>query len=321
MVCPGVQWSSQKYFAKASLFELPRGDVVQSSYPKSGTHWVQYITQLILNGGQPISSYDEFTRNLRAIEYVDTEGWVSPMPVRLFTTHLPLSRETMNEEAKYIYVARNPWDVCVSQFRMTKDLSSSKFEDGTFEEFFEPFVEGDLGYGSYFDHVASGYALKEEQNVFFVTYEELKEDTRGTILRLASFLGASYGTVLQNDSETLEKILELSKPEHMRKVIVLNLNGNETQEWNELFDKQRITSREGYGGDKSKYAVVKEAKVGRWKEYFTPDLLARFEKRILEEGDKGIFYGAVGRHPQGSVQIIPRVYIAPVLLHTLVLSC
>ncbi|KAL1445836.1 hypothetical protein MTO96_044785 [Rhipicephalus appendiculatus] len=240
-------------------------------------------------GGKAISSYDELTRNVRAIEYMDTEGWVSPMPVRLFTTHLPLSRDTMNEEAKYIYVARNPWDVCVSQFRMTKDFSTSKFEDGTFEEFFAPFIEGDLGYGSYFDHVASGYALKEEQNVFFVTYEDLKRDTKGEVLRLASFLGESYGEVLRNDSQMLENIVELSKPEHMRKVIVFDFNANESQEWNEFFKKKKITSKEGYRGDQLKVRTGKDAKVGGWKEYFTPELLARFEERIHEEGDKASF--------------------------------
>ncbi|KAH7934451.1 hypothetical protein HPB51_029174 [Rhipicephalus microplus] len=134
---------------------------------------------------------------------MDTEGWVSSMPVRLFMTHLPLSRDIMNEEAKYAYVARNPWDVCVSQFRVTKDFSIAKFEDGTFEAFFEPFIKGDLGYGSYFDHVASGYAFKDKQNVFFVTYEELKKDTKGTILRLAGFLGESYQSALLKDSQML----------------------------------------------------------------------------------------------------------------------
>ncbi|KAL1483887.1 hypothetical protein MTO96_032894 [Rhipicephalus appendiculatus] len=265
------------------------GDIVLSTYPKSGTHWILYITQLILNRGKPISSFDEFTRNHRAIEYVGTEGWVSPMPFRLFRTHLPLSRDAMNEEAKYIYIARNPWDVCASQFRMTADLSSSKFEDGTFEEFFEPFSEGDLGYGSYFDHVASAYALKDEHNVFFVTYEDLKKDTKSEVLRLASFLGESYGEVLRSDSQMLENIVELSKPGHMRKVILVNLSANESQEWNELFVKKQITSKEGYRGDHSKYALVKDAKVGGWKEYFTPDLLGRFEKRIQEEGDKASF--------------------------------
>ncbi|KAL1483886.1 hypothetical protein MTO96_032893 [Rhipicephalus appendiculatus] len=256
--CPMV---IPELFRKGLSFRAARGDVVQSTYPKSGTHWIQYITQLILNGGKLITSYDALARNFRAIEYLDTEGWVSPMPVRLFMTHLPLSRDAMNEQAKYIYVARNPWDVCVSQFRMTKDLSNSKFEDGTFEEFFEPFIEGDLGYGSYFDHVASGYALKEQQNAFFVTYEDLKRDTKGEVLRLASFLGESYGEVLRNDSQMLENIVELSKPEHMRKVIVLDLSANETQVYKELFVNKTITSKDGYCGDRTKYALVKEAKL------------------------------------------------------------
>ncbi|XP_075539973.1 sulfotransferase 2A8-like [Dermacentor variabilis] len=276
-------------FRKGLSFRAAKGDVVQSTYPKSGTHWVQYITQLIVNGGKPISSYGEFTRNHRAIEYVETDSWESPLPVRLFVTHHPLSRETMNKEAKYIYIARNPWDVCVSQFRMTTDLSYFHFEDGTFEEFFESFIEGDLGFGSYFDHVASAYAIKDDPNFFFVTYEELKKDTRGTLMRLASFLGERYERALLENSQTLLNILEWSKPEHMRNVIVFNHKESETPEWNDLFAKVNITSKEGYGGDKTKYAVVKEAKVGSWKEYFTPYLLARLEKKIQEEGDKACF--------------------------------
>ncbi|XP_075539951.1 amine sulfotransferase-like [Dermacentor variabilis] len=276
-------------FRKSICFRAAKGDIVLNTYPKSGSHWVQYITQLILNGGKPINSYGEFTRNYRAIEYVETAGWESPLPVRLFMTHQPLSRETMNKEAKYIYIARNPWDVCVSQFRMTTDLSSYKFEDGTFDEFFEPFIEGDLGFGSYFDHVASAYAIRDEPNLFFVTYEELKKDIKGTVLRLASFIGVRYERAMLENSQMLQDILEWSKPEHMRKVVVLNFRESETPEWNDLFVKINVTSKEGYGGDRTKYALVKEAKVGGWKEYFTPDLLARLEKKIQEEGDNASF--------------------------------
>ncbi|KAH7960361.1 hypothetical protein HPB49_018932 [Dermacentor silvarum] len=262
---------------------------MQSTYPKSGSHWIQYLTQLILNGGKPISSYDEFTRNFRAIEYIDTDGWESPLPVRLFMTHHPLSRETMNKEAKYIYIARNPWDVCVSQFRMTTDISSSQFEDGTFEEFFKPFIQGSLGFGSYFDHVASAYAIKEEPNFLFITYEELKKDIKGTVLRLARFLDERYERALLQNSQMLQNILEWSKPEHMRKVIVFNLCENETHESNDLFVKNKITSKEGYGGENTKYALVKEAKVGGWKKYFTPEQLARFEKKVQDEGNNASF--------------------------------
>ncbi|XP_075542683.1 sulfotransferase 2A8-like isoform X1 [Dermacentor variabilis] len=276
-------------FRKSLSFRAAKGDVVLCTYPKSGSHWVQYIMQLIVNGGKPISFYDEFIRNFRLIGYVETDGWESPLPVRLFLTHHPLSRETMNKEAKYIYIARNPWDVCVSQFRMNTDLSSYQFEDGTFEEFFEPFIEGDLGFGSYFDHVASAYAIRDEPNLLFVTYEQLKKDIRGTVLRFASFLGERYERALLENSQMLQNIVEWSKAEHMRKVIVHNLRENASPEWNDLFVKKNMTSKEGYCGDKTKYAIVKEAKVGGWKEHFTPDLLALLEKKIREEGDKASF--------------------------------
>ncbi|KAH7957033.1 hypothetical protein HPB52_014492 [Rhipicephalus sanguineus] len=60
------------------------------------------------------------------------------------------------EGAKFVYVARNPWDVCVSFYHMVKDLSVFRFQDGTFDDFLEAFLAGGFGFGSYFQHVASG---------------------------------------------------------------------------------------------------------------------------------------------------------------------
>ncbi|XP_050028866.1 amine sulfotransferase-like [Dermacentor andersoni] len=276
-------------FRKSLLFRAANGDVVQSSFPKSGTHWIQYITQLIIKKGEAIPTHADFASNLRSIEYMGCDDWKSALPVRLLVTHNPLERETMNDKAKYIYIARNPWDVCVSLFRMVTDLSVYRFQDGTFEELFEPFVEGDVGYGSYFDHVAKAYALKDEPNVFFVTYEELKKDTRSTVLRLAHFLGEAYGMHLENDSHTLRKILEWSTPEHMRRVMIMSLQANDNQQLNELFSRDNIKSKQGYEGDCYKYTVVREAKVGSWRDYFTPEMLSRFEEKIRDQGDKASF--------------------------------
>lgn len=153
---------------KALKFRAEAGDVVQSTYPKSGTNWVQYITQLILNCGAAVLNFEEYSRNYRLLEYVNFERWKSPLSLRIFTTHLPLSRDAITKEGKYVYVARNPWDVCVSLFHMVTNLSSHKFQDGTFEEFVDAFLAGDFGYGDYFEHVASGYALKNEPNVFLL---------------------------------------------------------------------------------------------------------------------------------------------------------
>ncbi|KAL1474886.1 hypothetical protein MTO96_037693 [Rhipicephalus appendiculatus] len=206
------------------------------------------------------------------------------MPPRLFYTHQPLRREIVNDEAKYVYVARNPWDVCASFYRMVTDVSTYKFQDGTFEEFFESFIEGELGYGSYFDHVSAGYALKDRPNVFFLTYEELKADTRSVVLRLADFLGSSYGRALEEDEERLQNILEWSTPQHMRKRMVIDYNSNEASQSDELSADKHAESKRGCEGEKSKFTLVKEGKVGNWKDCFTPNLLACLEKKIHEEG-------------------------------------
>ncbi|KAK8769897.1 hypothetical protein V5799_013638 [Amblyomma americanum] len=188
----------------------------------------------------------------------------------------------LTKEGKYVYVARNPWDVCVSFYKMASNLSNFDFQDGTFEEFVDVFVNGNFGYGDYFEHVASGYALREEPNVFFITYEELKKDTLEVILRLARFLGERYGNALQEDDKLLEQLLDRSKPEYMRSVVVLNLSDNASPHWEDLVSRTKPTCKEGYEGDKSRYAFVRTATVGGWKEYFTPELLRRIESRICE---------------------------------------
>ncbi|XP_077508127.1 3-alpha-hydroxysteroid sulfotransferase-like [Amblyomma americanum] len=278
-------------FRESLKFRALKDDVVMSAYPKVGTHWLQYIVQLILKEGEPVDSHEEFTNNIRSIEHTANKEWKPVLPARFYYTHLPLRRETMNPKAKYIYAARNPWDTCVSFYHMISDLSPYRFQDGTFAEFFEAFLEGSFGFGSFFEHVAAGYALRNEPNVFFVTYEELKADTRGTVLRLAHFLGDRYGKALE-DSTTglLDKLLERSSSEYMKNVMVVNLEKKPAPGAVAAATGRKIvTSKAGHQGDETKYAVVRSAKVGGWKEYFTPDQLRRLEDKIRDMGERAAY--------------------------------
>ncbi|KAL1468953.1 hypothetical protein MTO96_041141 [Rhipicephalus appendiculatus] len=45
---------------KVLQFRALAGDLVQSTFPKSGTHWMMYIVQLILRDAEPMASYEEF---------------------------------------------------------------------------------------------------------------------------------------------------------------------------------------------------------------------------------------------------------------------
>ncbi|KAL1445950.1 hypothetical protein MTO96_028967 [Rhipicephalus appendiculatus] len=270
-------------------FRAKQGDLVQVTFPKSGTHWLMYITHLILKQGQLITTYDEFAREWRFLEYMNIANFRSSLPLRTFATHLVLDKRTLAEEGKYVYLARNPWDVCVSLYHMMINLSAYEFQDGTFEDFVHAFMSGHTGFGDYFEHVAAGYALREQPNVFFVTYEELKQDTSEVVLRLAYFLGEQYGRALQQGDALLQQVLERSQPEYMRNVLVIDLSGRGDHQWNEVLSGKKVTCSNGYEGDVNKYAYVRKGKVGSWREYFTPDLLRKMEKRILEAEKESSF--------------------------------
>lgn len=263
-------------------FRAQKGDVVQSTFPKSGTHWMMYIVQLVVRDGEQLDTHEVFTKEYRFIEYMDIKDWKSSLPLRIFATHLPLTKDIITKEGKYIYVARNPWDVCVSMYHMVTNLSSYEYQDATFEDFVNVFVSGNFGYGDYFEHVASAYDLRQEPNVFFVTYEEMKKDTRSVVLRVARFLGDHYSRALEADEEVLRNLLEKTKPDHMRSVMVVDFRDNLNPQWKEVFDRSKVTCKEGYKGDEMKYGIVRQAKVGSWKEHFTPELLRRMEARIIE---------------------------------------
>ncbi|KAH9378063.1 hypothetical protein HPB48_007113 [Haemaphysalis longicornis] len=174
---------------------------------------------------------------------------------------------------------------------MVSDLSVYQFQDGTFDDFFESWIEGSFGFGCFFEHVASGYALRNEPNVFFVTYEELKADTRNTVLKLAHFLGERYGKVLEDSSSgLLDKLLERSTPEYMKGLMVVSLERKPAPGAVAAATGQKVvTSKAGFEGDDKKYAVVRSAKVGGWKEYFKPEQLRRIEAKILSMGDRASF--------------------------------
>lgn len=270
-------------------FKARAGDVVLSTFPKSGTHWVQFIIQLILKKGGTITTHKEFTDNMRLLEYSRCQDWIPSLPLRTFISHLPLSCDRLTQEAKYVYVARNPWDVCVSFFHWTTNLGVYDFQDGTFEEIVAAFIGGNFGYGDYFEHVASGYELRAEPNVFFVTYEELKKQKRSVVLKLAYFLGEEYGNVLESNEDLLKQLLERSTAEAMRSILVVDLDGGLNEEWHEVLSRSMFKCKDGYGGDENKYGIVRTAKVGGWREHFTPELLCRMEFRIQQAEKKTSF--------------------------------
>lgn len=67
-----------------------------------------------------------------------------------------------------------------------------KFQNGNFDDYFELFMDGKVDFGDYFDNLLSWYEHRNDSNVLFITYEQMKKDPKTYILKIAEFMGEKY---------------------------------------------------------------------------------------------------------------------------------
>lgn len=220
-VIEGLPWSH--YFAEETVrsalaYQPQPDDVFVVSYPKCGTTWLQYLVYNIYSGGVPARNREQFWDNTPFLEMRGAERSAKRTRPGAIKTHLPFSKQPYSPEARYLYITRNPFDCCVSYFYHTKHLPAYCFSEGTFDEFFDLFVGGELEFGDYFDHLLSWYAHRADPNVLFLTYEELKKDTRAAVTKIASFLGDEYAQRLRTEPDLVDRILEAATLRNMKKI-------------------------------------------------------------------------------------------------------
>lgn len=112
-----------------------------------------------------------------------------------------------SEKAKYIYVARNPKDCCTSFYHHMKVLPGYQFSDGTYDEFLDMYISGKVEFGNFFDHPIPWYNKRNEVNVFFTTFENMKKDLKQVTMDVAEFIDKKEAKYLLHNPEVLEKIL------------------------------------------------------------------------------------------------------------------
>ena len=106
-------------FASALDYQAAAGDIFVSAYPKCGTTWTQHIVYLLQCGGVPLGAGDRLTELFPHLEEVGSRFVASLAPPRCIKTHLPFAMTPYHRQARYIYVARNPFDCAVSFFHHT----------------------------------------------------------------------------------------------------------------------------------------------------------------------------------------------------------
>ncbi len=179
--------------------ELFASDTWVVTYPKCGTTWMQQIVALVSNKGEEDGrKINESVPWIEAAnnpdpdyDYkVDISALKSP---RSFKSHFPydlMPCGVPNETScKYIYVARNPKDVAVSYYHHYLGFKYVPKLD--WDTYMTWFLSGQVVLGDYFDHVLSWWHHREEGNILFMKYEDMKRDLHSAVKLVSDFMGHS----------------------------------------------------------------------------------------------------------------------------------
>ncbi|KAJ8040139.1 Sulfotransferase family cytosolic 1B member 1 [Holothuria leucospilota] len=212
-----------EYIGGVRDWKTREDDIFISTYPKSGTHWMYEIVQLILANGYP-DKIDRSKMMKSTLEMRHPPELVKPTyealdtaeSPRVIMTHLPwqfLPRQiTEKKKGKVIvYVVRNPKDVITSQNRFSLSTTGKQKDEELWTYLINVFLTGDVMYGSWFDHVKRHWEHRNQGNVFFTSYEEMKKDLRSIIKPLSKFLGHEL------DEDALSRVEEKSTVKAMKK--------------------------------------------------------------------------------------------------------
>ncbi|KAL1414140.1 hypothetical protein MTO96_000959 [Rhipicephalus appendiculatus] len=201
----------------ALSYEPQHGDVFVVTYPKCGTTWVQCIAYGIYNDGQPPPDLAGFLAKSPFIELFGADAVRSMPPPGTIKTHLPFDEKRFSPRAKYIYVARNPYDVCVSLYHHFTTQTVAARESLSFDEYLRCFLAGEVHFGNYLEgSLLPWYSRRHESNVLFLTYEDLHADVKLQVARIAEFLGKQYARQISVDPAMLQRVIDMSTKQSMR---------------------------------------------------------------------------------------------------------
>ncbi|XP_028836728.1 sulfotransferase family cytosolic 2B member 1-like [Denticeps clupeoides] len=263
LLCPKENHSadSLKYFEE---FQCRDDDVFIITYPKSGTTWMQEILPPLLSGGDltAVTTLPNWERvpwleETHAALLLDQR----PSP-RIITSHMPLHLmppSFLSSKAKAIYVTRDPRDVLVSSFYFHQ-MASFLDDPGTFDEFIEKFLNGEVLLGKWTDHMKSWQKTDIANRMMYVTYEEMIKDLKGVIGSLSRFLDRDLS------DEVLEAVAKHGSFNSMKTNMMSNYS---------LVPQQIM--------DTSKSSFLRKGIAGDWKNNFSPEQEAKFRAAIEEE--------------------------------------
>ncbi|XP_071065570.1 sulfotransferase 2A1-like [Dasypus novemcinctus] len=161
-------------------FVVKDEDVFTLSYPKSGTNWLLEIISLIHSRGDPswvqsVATWDRSPWIESVNGYEEIRQRTPKKGPCFYSSHLPIQffpKSFFSSKAKAIYIIRNPRDIITSGYFFWRGMRTAKPPE-SFEQFFQWFLQGNMSYGSWFDHIRGWLSMRGKDNFLIVAYEEL----------------------------------------------------------------------------------------------------------------------------------------------------
>jgi len=280
-------------------FKVRDDDVWISSFPKCGTTWTQEMVWCIMNSldfetakqrklEQRVPHFELTTIIEKTMLKKMAKGptaWMEdpaatlkmsdriPSP-RIIKTHMSWQmlpdQLKSNSNAKILYVTRNPRDACVSFYNQWQFFQGFH---GGFENFAEAFVNDVAGtWCPFIPHVLEYWNVRNLPNVCFITYEEMKADLAGVILKVSSFLGHPV------DEAKIPSLVDHLSFDRMK--------DNKAVNKEEMIKATQQTMDDAHKTQNAKF--MRKGLVGDWKNHLTPELEKKFiewEKKWLDGSD------------------------------------
>lgn len=240
-------------------FEPRESDIWVATYPRSGTTWSQYLLVLLHHGVDvefehihDISPWFERSLAIGSLCAQDLNALPSP---RIFKTHLPAS--WVPERGRVLHVHRDGKDVARSYYELYRKYLGYP---GSFSDFFDRFLTGDLQYRSWFDFERGWEQRKRERNVLSVAYESMRAEPHAWIEKISGFMG------LSRSNEEIEQVVHATDISAMK--------ANESK-----FDHAVLVLREK-GVESSSF--IRDGKVGAGAKSLSPEQTRAFEEALAK---------------------------------------
>jgi aryl sulfotransferase len=260
-------------------FRFRDGDIVISTYAKSGTTWVQQIvSQLIFSGAE-------------GLDVAEMSPWldlrVPPKEVKLpaveaqthrrfLKTHLPVDALVFSPKAKYIYIGRDGRDVVWSLHNHHFHANDKWYAalndtpgrigppiekaDPDVRRYFLEWLERDgHPFWPFWENIRTWWDIRRLPNVHFVHFSQLKADMPEEIRRIADFLG------IEAAPDKWPAILEHCSFDYMKR------------------HAERSVPLGGVFWDGGAGTFINRGTNGRWRDVLSADDNARYEARAEAE--------------------------------------